>query len=153
MRTLKICCDWLKDVKFSCVEILEFDDEQHFTENFYEFRKWLWRKYDSQKKLYQRKNRSFQNSNEFRNNFKVIVIWFLWSEFLHNFLIKGRSQTTLTRFWLFFWPPNSLCWHFLPLWTLTKSGPFWTTYLPRLANVVNLCTTPYVKASFLRSLK
>ena len=33
-----MCCDWLKDVKFSCVEILEFNDEQHFTENIYEFR-------------------------------------------------------------------------------------------------------------------
>ena len=26
---------------------------------------------------------------------------------------KGRSQTTLTRFWLFFWPPTALGWHFL----------------------------------------
>ena len=39
------------------------------------------------------------------------------------FLKRGCSQTTLTRFWLF-WPPTSLRWH------------FWTTYLPRLVNVV-----------------
>ena len=48
---------------------------------------------------------------------------------------RGRSQTTLTRFWIFLttYPPALT---FSMVWTLTKSGHFWTTYLPRLINVV-----------------
>ena len=52
---------------------------------------------------------------------------------------RGRSQTTLTRFWVFLttYPPVLT---FSMVWKLTKSGHFWTTYLPRLVNVV--CERP-----------
>ena len=53
--------------------------------------------------------------------------------------IGGRSQTTLTRFWLFLttYPPALT---FSMVYTLTKTGHFWNTYLPRLVNVV--CERP-----------
>ena len=54
---------------------------------------------------------------------------------LFVFRLTGRSQTTLTRFWLF-WPPTPLCWPIFSLWTLTKSQHFKTTYPPPLVNVV-----------------
>ena len=49
--------------------------------------------------------------------------------------IRGRSQTTLTRFWYFLttYPPALT---FSMVWMLTKSVHFKTTYLPRLENVV-----------------
>ena len=55
--------------------------------------------------------------------------------------VRGRSQTTLTRFWLFLttYPPPLT---FSMVWTLTWSGHFWTTYLPRLVNVV--CERPLI---------
>ena len=60
-----------------------------------------------------------------------------------GFLIRGRSQTTLTRFWLFFlttYPPALT----VSIGrTLTKRGNFWTPYLPRLVNVV--CERPLSK--------
>ena len=49
--------------------------------------------------------------------------------------IRGRSQTTLTRF-LLFWPPTPMHWHFVWYNRWQKSEIFWTTYLPRLVNVV-----------------
>ena len=51
---------------------------------------------------------------------------------------RGHSRTTLTRFWLFLttYPPALT---FSMVWALTKSGHFWTTYLPRLVNVVCEC--------------
>ena len=61
----------------------------------------------------------------------------------------GRSQTTLTRFGLFFttYPPAlTVC----MVWTLTKSGHFKTTYLPRLVNVV--CERPLTQKSLTRFL-
>ena len=53
--------------------------------------------------------------------------------------IRGCSQITLTKFWLFLtnYPPALT---FSMVWTLTKSGHFWTTYLPHLVNVV--CQQP-----------
>ena len=58
---------------------------------------------------------------------------------LPSCLAGGRSQTTLTRFWIFLttYPPALT---FSMVWTLTKSGHFSTTYLPRLVNVV--CERP-----------
>ena len=50
----------------------------------------------------------------------------------------------------FSWPPTPLRWHFH---ALTKSGHFWTTYLPCLVSVV--CERPLMKpnSSCLTSLK
>ena len=63
--------------------------------------------------------------------------WFLiqWYQIKARHCIRGRSQTTLTRFWPFLttYPPVLTL---LTVWTLTKSGHFTTTYLPRLVNVV-----------------
>jgi hypothetical protein len=58
--------------------------------------------------------------------------------------VGGRSQTTLTRFWIFLttYPPALTFSLVRILRMLTKSGHFWTTYLPRLANVV--CERPLV---------
>ena len=60
-----------------------------------------------------------------------------------NLLImdRGRSQTTLTRFWLFLtsYPPVST---FPMVRKLTKNAHFWTTYLPCLVNVV--CERPLI---------
>ena len=55
--------------------------------------------------------------------------------------IRGRSQTTFTRFCLFLtiYPP---AFTFSMVWKFTKSGRFWTTYLPRLVNVV--CERPLI---------
>ena len=52
---------------------------------------------------------------------------------------KLHSQTMLTRFWVFLttYPPALTI---SMVWTLTNSGHFWTTYLPRLVNVV--CERP-----------
>ena len=52
-----------------------------------------------------------------------------------SFWFRGRSQTTLTRFWLFFdhLPP---CVDIFYGINVEKSGHFWTTYLPCLVNVV-----------------
>ena len=47
----------------------------------------------------------------------------------------------------FFWPPTPPTLTFSMVWTLTKSGHFWTTYLPRLANVV--CERPLIALFFL----
>jgi hypothetical protein len=45
-------------------------------------------------------------------------------------MLRGRSQTTLTRFWLFLTTYPTVL-KFSMVWTLTKSGNFWTnsTYL------------------------
>ena len=53
--------------------------------------------------------------------------------------VRCRSQTTLTRFWLFLttYPPPLT---FSTLWTLTKIQHFWTTYSPSLVNIV--CERP-----------
>ena len=61
---------------------------------------------------------------------------------------RGRSQTTLTRFWLFLttYPPALT---FSMVWTLTKSGHSKTTYLPCLVNVV--CERPQTKITLLFS--
>ena len=50
-------------------------------------------------------------------------------------IIRGRSQTMLTIFWLFLttYPPALT---FSMVWTLTKCGHFWTSYLPCLVNVI-----------------
>ena len=50
-------------------------------------------------------------------------------------LVRGRSQTTLTRFWLFFdhLPPFVDIFYGI---NVDKCGHFWTTYRPRLVNVV-----------------
>ena len=58
--------------------------------------------------------------------------------------IGVRSQTTLTRFWLFLttYPPQLT---FSMVWMLTKSGYFWTTYLSTSYCKRNLWTTPSVK--------
>ena len=53
--------------------------------------------------------------------------------------VRGRSQITLTRFWLF-WPPTPLRWHFLSYENWQKGQHFWTTYSPPLVNVV--CEQP-----------
>ena len=57
---------------------------------------------------------------------------------------RGRSQATLTSFWLFLttYPPTLT---FCIVWTLTKSWHFKTTYLPRLVNVV--CERPLSKCN------
>ena len=54
---------------------------------------------------------------------------------------RGRSQITLTRFWVFLntYPPALT---FSMVWMLTKSGHFWTTYLPCLVNEV--CERPLI---------
>ena len=52
--------------------------------------------------------------------------------------LGGRSQTTLTKLWLFlttYPPPLTFC----MVWTLTKSGHFWTTSSCKRS----LWTTPY----------
>ena len=59
--------------------------------------------------------------------------------------LRGHSQTTtLTRFWLFLTTyPTPLI--FYMVWTLTKSGHFWTTYprnLPTSSCKSSLWTTP-----------
>ena len=58
---------------------------------------------------------------------------------LIKFSIRGRSQTTLIRFWLFLttYPPLLT---FSMISTLAKSGHFWTTYLSSLVKVV--CERP-----------
>ena len=44
---------------------------------------------------------------------KIKMRFFVWPHCnIWDHWIRGRSQTTLTRFWLF-WPPTPLCWHFL----------------------------------------
>ena len=59
--------------------------------------------------------------------------------------IRGCSQTTLTRFWIFlttYYPPPLT---FSTLWTLAKSGHFWTTWhLPPSSSKRSLWTTPYI---------
>ena len=50
-------------------------------------------------------------------------------------IVWDRSQTTLRRFCLFL-TTYPLALTFSMVWMLTKSGHFWTTYLPRLVNVV-----------------
>ena len=57
-------------------------------------------------------------------------------------ILRGRSQTTLTWFWLLLttYPPALT---FFMVWTLTKSGHFCTTYLPCLVNVV--CEQPLIQ--------
>ena len=64
-----------------------------------------------------------------------------WGRIQHVRHLRGRSQTTFTRFWLFLttYPP---VFTFSMVWTFTKSGYFWTTYLPRLVNVV--CERPLI---------
>ena len=66
------------------------------------------------------------------SNLKMIKVQIFW-----NLPIWGRSQTTLTRFWLFLttYPPVLT---FQMGWT--KNAHFWTTYLPHLVNVV--CERP-----------
>ena len=63
----------------------------------------------------------------------------LWSCGCSCFRLRGRSQTTFTGFWLFLttYPP---AFTFSMVWTLTKSGHFWTIYLPWLVYVV--CERP-----------
>ena len=58
------------------------------------------------------------------------ISWPIW--------IRGHSQTTLTRFWLFLTTYPHV-WTFSMVCTLTKSGHFWITYLPHLVNVVCEC--------------
>ena len=66
---------------------------------------------------------------------QCLTIMDLFPQNFMGIVLRGRSQTTLTRFWLFLttYPPMLT---FSMVWTLTKSGHFWTTYLPRLVNVV-----------------
>ena len=61
--------------------------------------------------------------------YKIMVLPFI--------LIRGRSQTTLTRFWLF-WPPTPRRWHFLTYkrWQKVKIfGLPSSTYPPLVVNV------------------
>ena len=60
---------------------------------------------------------------------------FFWDNDKFAFMVRGRSQTMLTQFWLFLTTCPPLL-TFSMLWTLTKSGHFWTTYPPPLANIV-----------------
>ena len=59
-----------------------------------------------------------------------------WSWYCNTgeFVERGRSQTTLTRFCLVL-TTYSPALTISMVWTLTNSGHFWTTYLPRLVNV------------------
>ena len=61
--------------------------------------------------------------------------------------IRGRSQTMLTSFWVF-WPPTPFRWQFLP----NKSWHFLTTYLP-LVNVVCERTLMHIMQFLLLSMK
>ena len=57
------------------------------------------------------------------------------------FGLRGRSQNMLTRFWFYsttYRPALTI----VIVWTLTKSGHFKTTYLPRLVNIV--CERPLI---------
>ena len=65
-------------------------------------------------------------------------------------VVRGRSQTTLTRFWLFFTTYTHVL-TFSMLQPLTNSGHFWTTYLPCLVNVV--CERPLYPVKACLSLK
>ena len=67
----------------------------------------------------------------------MLTFSMVWKDWV--FELRGRSKTTLTRFWLFLttYPPALI---FSIVWTLTKRGQFWPTYLPRLVNVV--CERP-----------
>ena len=75
-------------------------------------------------------------------------LWNFWKNLPFDSMIRGRSQTTLIRFSLFLttYPPALT---FYMVWTLRKNGHFWTTYLPRLVNVV--CKQP-VTIKFLKKL-
>ena len=71
-----------------------------------------------------------------------LTIMDLFPKNFMGIVLRGRSQTTFTRFWLFLttYPPIAPMLTFSMAWTLTKSGHFWTTYLPRHVNVV--CERP-----------
>ena len=68
---------------------------------------------------------------------------FLWWNENRNTVLdtfRGGSQTTLTRFWLFFWPPTPLRWHFLPYKRWQKVKIF--DYLPTSFCQRSLWTPP-----------
>ena len=56
-----------------------------------------------------------------------------------QWLIMGRSQTTLTRFWVF-WPPSPLCWHFLLYERLQN---FWKFSFPYFVHFFNTTSKIY----------
>ena len=58
---------------------------------------------------------------------------------------RGRSQTKLTSFWLFFWPPISLYWHFLSIYSEKNCLPKYTANVYRALQVFlqNLQGKPY----------
>ena len=57
----------------------------------------------------------------------------------------GHSQTTVPSFWLFFWPPISLHWHFLSINSEKKCLPKYTANVYRVLQVFlqNLQGKPY----------
>ena len=83
--------------------------------------------------------RCFDMNQNFYSGFYFFYLSYEIKDKARMLPYKGRSKTTLARFWLFLttYPPVLT---FSMVWTLTNSGHFWTTYLPRLVNVV--CEQP-----------
>ena len=96
--------------------------------------------------LYRRILKEFWPEKLKKENFIIIYLVFFnftgqnFQQKTNWIQLRGCSQTTLTRFWLFLttYPPLLT---FSTL-TLTKSGHFWTIYLPCLVNVV--CEQPHI---------
>ena len=65
---------------------------------------------------------------------KMAIVW-LSNSFFSVQNKRGRSQTMLTRFWLFL-TTYSPALTFSMVWTLRKSRHFKTVYLPGLVNIV-----------------
>jgi hypothetical protein len=90
--------------------------------------------------LYKETSSHFYIKYTHKENSEKVDHVHVFISYVAQFPLRGRSQTMLPIFWLFLttYPPALT---FSMVWKLTKSGHFWTTYLPTLSCKRNLWMT------------